>query len=214
MALRVGIVTDTHVGDELPRLPMEVLERLRGVDLIIHAGDLVTPSVLADLEHVAPVVAVRGNHDPASSTTPDQTVLELDGLRIGLTHGIRPAVIEQLSAAAWIATGRLNIVGHCRALVRRFPPVDCVVFGHLHIPIRQMIGPTLCFSPGSVYQPEGDPGFDWSSRSRRIYRTVRQRLPHSFRRSAIGLLDIADGQVRARAIELTRPLRDEYDPPA
>jgi hypothetical protein len=207
MALRVGILTDTHVGDELPRLPTEAIQRLAGVDLILHAGDLIEPGVLGELELIAPVIAVRGNHDPARITVPDRTVLELEGLRIGLTHGIRPALIEHLSAAAWVATGRLDIAGHCRALVRRFPHLDCLVFGHLHIPIRQMVGPTLCFSPGSVYQPEGDPSFEWSSRSRRIYRAVRQRLPESYRRPAIGVLELAEGRIRAHAIELTRPLQ-------
>jgi len=213
MALRVGILSDTHVGDELPRLPSEAIRHLAGVDLILHAGDLIEPGVLSELEQIAPVVAVRGNHDPARIAVPDHTVLELEGLRIGLTHGTRPALVEHLSAAAWVVTGRLDIAGHCRALVRRFPPVDCVVFGHLHIPIRQMVGPTLCFSPGSVYQPEGDPSFDWSSRSRRIYRAVRRRLPESYRRSAVGVLELAEGRVRAHAVELIRPLRAVEAPP-
>ena len=60
---RIGVVTDTHVGDELPALPNEVLERLAEVDLVVHAGDLVEPDILEDLARVAPVIAVRGNHD-------------------------------------------------------------------------------------------------------------------------------------------------------
>jgi len=213
MGLRAGIITDTHVGDELPCVPAEALQHLSEMDLILHAGDMSEPRVLNELRPLAPVVAVRGNHDPAALAIPTQTVLELEGARIGLTHGVRPALIEHLSAAIWVATGRLDIAGHCRALVRRFPPVDCVVFGHLHIPIRHMVGPTLCFSPGSVYQPEMDPDFDWSSRPRRIYRAVRQRLPESFRRSAIGVVTIEDGRVDAHAIALTRPLRGGPDPP-
>jgi putative phosphoesterase len=206
MPLRVGVLTDTHVGDELTRLPEEVLERLADADLILHAGDLIEPGVLGELEQIAPVVAVRGNHDPGDLVAPDRTVLEIEGARIGLTHGIRPMVVERLSAAAWVATGRLDIAGHCRALVRGFPPVDCVVFGHLHIPVRRMVGTTLCFSPGPVYQPESDPSFDWSSRSRRIYRAVRSRLPASYRRPAIGMLDVSRGRIRARAIALDEPL--------
>ena len=204
--LRVGVITDTHVGDELAALPREALELLAGSDLILHAGDICDPAVLAQLEELAPVLAVRGNHDPADVDLPEQVVVEVGGARIGMTHGVRAAAIEHLSAAAFIAAGRLDVEGHCRALVRRFPPVDCLVFGHLHIPVRRTVGATLCFSPGALYQPEADPGFDWSTRSRRIYRAVRGRLPDGYRRPAVGFLEIAPGRLGAHAVALRRPL--------
>ena len=56
--MRVGILADTH-GVLRPR----VLERLAGCALLLHAGDVGTPAVLAGLAAVAPVVAVRGNVD-------------------------------------------------------------------------------------------------------------------------------------------------------
>ena len=55
--MRIGVVTDTHVGDHLPALPPEVLERFDGVDLIIHGGDVNDPRVLDELREVAPVAA-------------------------------------------------------------------------------------------------------------------------------------------------------------
>jgi predicted phosphodiesterase len=54
----VGLVSDTH-GLVRPTL----LEALRGVEGIVHAGDVGRPEVLAALSAVAPVVAVRGNVD-------------------------------------------------------------------------------------------------------------------------------------------------------
>src|SRR4029079_17028490 len=54
----VGLISDTH-----GLLRSEAIEALRGVDLIIHAGDVGAPEVLAALEKIAPVVAVRGNTD-------------------------------------------------------------------------------------------------------------------------------------------------------
>jgi uncharacterized protein len=60
---RIGVVADTHVGEYLDALPAGTLEALEGCDLVLHAGDLSVPSVLEDLEQVAPVVAVRGDHD-------------------------------------------------------------------------------------------------------------------------------------------------------
>jgi hypothetical protein len=56
--VRVGVISDTH---GLLRLP--AVAALRGSDLIVHAGDVGAPEVLAGLAAIAPVVAVRGNND-------------------------------------------------------------------------------------------------------------------------------------------------------
>ena len=55
---RIGVISDTH-GLVRP----QALRALRGVDLIVHAGDVGTPEVLDALRAIAPVVAVRGNND-------------------------------------------------------------------------------------------------------------------------------------------------------
>ena len=60
---RIGVVADSHVGECLASLPPEVGERLAGVDLILHAGDITDVSVLRHLGDIAPVVAVQGDHD-------------------------------------------------------------------------------------------------------------------------------------------------------
>ena len=54
----VGVISDTH-GLMRP----EALAALRGVDRIIHAGDIGTPEILTALEAIAPITAVRGNND-------------------------------------------------------------------------------------------------------------------------------------------------------
>ena len=54
----VGVISDTH-----GLLRPEALEALKGSDLILHAGDVGDPEILASLEALAPVVAVRGNMD-------------------------------------------------------------------------------------------------------------------------------------------------------
>ena len=57
----VGVISDTHglLRDEAVRL-------LAGVDHIIHAGDIGRPEIVARLEAIAPVSAIRGNVDEAS----------------------------------------------------------------------------------------------------------------------------------------------------
>src|SRR5512141_2900269 len=56
--LRIGIISDTH-----GLLRPEAVAALRGSDLILHAGDIGSPDVLAALTGIAPVVAIRGNID-------------------------------------------------------------------------------------------------------------------------------------------------------
>ena len=62
-AYRVGILSDTHMPASLHRLWDEIGTAFSGVDLILHAGDIVLPTVLDQLEAIAPVLAARGNND-------------------------------------------------------------------------------------------------------------------------------------------------------
>ncbi|HTN73451.1 MAG TPA: metallophosphoesterase family protein [Methylomirabilota bacterium] len=57
---RIGLISDTH-GLVRP----EALEALRDSDLLIHAGDIGKPDVLAALKRIAPLIAIRGNIDTA-----------------------------------------------------------------------------------------------------------------------------------------------------
>ncbi|PXC09697.1 YfcE family phosphodiesterase, partial [Pseudomonas aeruginosa] len=56
--LRIGLIADTH-----GLLRPEALERLRGCDQLIHAGDIGKPEILAELERLVPLSVVRGNND-------------------------------------------------------------------------------------------------------------------------------------------------------
>ena len=55
---RIGVISDTH---SLVR--PEALAALRGVEHIVHAGDIGSAQVLNALREIAPVTAVRGNND-------------------------------------------------------------------------------------------------------------------------------------------------------
>ena len=61
--MRVAVLSDTHAPRFWKRCPPAVADRLAGVDLILHAGDVCTAEVLAELEQWAPVRAVLGNND-------------------------------------------------------------------------------------------------------------------------------------------------------
>lgn len=204
--MRVGVVADSHVGEHLRALPDEVLALLRGVDLILHAGDLSTADVILALEGVAPVVAVRGNHDDAVPGLPRDVVVRVGGRRIGLTHGARPAVVELTAAALSVLAGRPVTLGFSRAMRARFGAIDCLVTGHLHLPIDRTVGGVRHFSPGAVHVPEGASARERRSWRGRAHLRTRRRLPPAARAPAVGLLEVGPDGVRARALPLRGPL--------
>jgi len=56
--MRIGLISDTHIPTATKELWPQIYEAFRGVDLIMHAGDLMVPEVIDWLEEVAPVMAV------------------------------------------------------------------------------------------------------------------------------------------------------------
>jgi uncharacterized protein len=79
----IGVISDTH-GLVRP----EALDALRGVNLILHAGDVGSSEVLEALKVLAPVVAVRGNNDKGewAEKLPDREVVEVGAVNIYLLH--------------------------------------------------------------------------------------------------------------------------------
>ncbi|CAN0481645.1 unnamed protein product, partial [Phaeothamnion confervicola] len=129
------------------------------------------------------------------------------GVRIGLTHGHRTGAVEMPAAVLSLVAGRACLLGFGTVMRRRFGPVDCLVTGHLHLPIHRMVGRALLFSPGAVYVPEHDPGFDWSGLRGRGYRRFRESLSPEAHVPAVGVIEIVRGRIdEARRIPLERPI--------
>jgi putative phosphoesterase len=132
----LAVISDTHLPRGDRALPAACVERLRGADLILHAGDFVTAAVLADLRALGPPVqAVHGNVDDEQvrRMLPSARLVDAGGARIAMTHDAGPA------------GGRLE------RLRRRFADADAVVFGHSHIPLheRDERSGFQIFNPGS-----------------------------------------------------------------
>ena len=128
--IRIGVIADTH-GRFDPAIP----RHFRGVDHILHAGDIGDRSVIEQLEQIAPVTAVSGNVDnDEQSGISSEAVIELAGLRVAIRHILYEG-------------GRLTKDG--RAFLDRERP-DICVFGHTHQPKIEWFGRTLLFNPGSA----------------------------------------------------------------
>jgi len=145
--VRVVVLADTHAPRRWRVCPPQVARYLRRADVILHAGDVCSASVLTELAEYAPVAAVVGNNDGpdvAAWGAHATAELDLDGLCVAMVHD---------SGAA---------VGRMARMRRRFPAADLVVFGHSHIPLDES-GPGLrIFNPGSPTdrrrQPHGTLG--------------------------------------------------------
>ena len=135
--VRIGVISDNH-----GYLDPEVLEIFAGVTHIIHAGDIVDPRILADLEAVAPVTAVSGNLDTAGPTAdlPTEATGEVGGVRFVVAHKPK-RLLKRL------ATGKIG-VGEDRARP------DLVVWGHLHTPTVIWLDGQLQLNPGTAASPD------------------------------------------------------------
>src|ERR1700684_1959316 len=81
--MTVGIISDTH-----GLLRPEALLALRGVQHILHAGDVGDPAILDALRRIAPVTAIRGNideHGPCSHL-PATEVVTLEAHTFYMLH--------------------------------------------------------------------------------------------------------------------------------
>jgi len=151
---RVGVVADTHCPEFSARLPDGIARLFDGVSLIIHAGDVDGQGTLTDLARIAPVEAVRGDHDRELVALPTSRELEIEGKRIVITHGNRSRWIEESQTFFWtLSLGHYQPhKGLARELWRRYPGADVIVYGHTHRPHIESIEGTLIFNPGGVHQ--------------------------------------------------------------
>jgi uncharacterized protein len=114
--VRALVVSDTHLGDgQAQRLIDRLTALTEGVDVVLHAGDVVDTSVLDALAAIAPVHAVLGNNDHGLDL-PERFERRIGACRVAMVHDSGPSA------------GRAN------RLRRWFPTADVVVFGHSHVP--------------------------------------------------------------------------------
>jgi putative phosphoesterase len=147
--MRLGIISDTH-----NLLRPQVFEVFRGVDRILHAGDIGDPDILTSLEAIAPVTAVWGNTDAMDirARVPEIVTIDIEGFPFVLVHG------HQLGSPT---PENLN---------QAWPDALVIVYGHTHRPLLTLVdqvvtvmnpggaGPFRFGLPASVGIMELEPG--------------------------------------------------------
>lgn len=138
----VAAIGDTHLPRGSRALPEECLRRLRAADAILHTGDHSSVASLEALRGLGPPVhAVFGNADEPAlrELLPADLTLELDGVRLGMTHTPGPRV------------------GREERLVARFPGCDAVLYGHTHVPQATRHDGVWILNPGSPTERRTSP---------------------------------------------------------
>lgn len=125
------VLADTHIPRRAHALPEELFSYLRQADLILHAGDLIQPSVLDELSAYGPVRAVAGNVDLPEVDLPETLEFDFGGAKIAMIHD----------------SGRKE--GRRKRLEKRFPEARVIVFGHSHVPFLEDENGLLLLNPGS-----------------------------------------------------------------
>lgn len=118
--MKLAILSDTH-----GLLRPQVTEHLKGVDGILHAGDINRPEIVAKFKEYAPLFVVRGNNDKEwAEAIPLELTFSLEGVTFYMIHNKKE--IGELPQG-----------------------VNVVVFGHSHKYAREEKDGVLWLNPGS-----------------------------------------------------------------
>jgi putative phosphoesterase len=132
------LISDTHIPTRAKALPKKIFEIFNGVNLILHAGDLIQLSVVNKLEQLAPVVAVCGNMDgyEVKERLPKMNSVKVYKWKIGIIHD--PGIFMGMKRMETIA---------------RENDFSVLVFGHTHRPSLKQEEGIVFINPGSPTNP-------------------------------------------------------------
>lgn len=170
----IGLISDTHLARPEEKLPFQIETAFKGVELILHAGDIWVPSALDQLESIAPVMAAWGDDDMESDLGNDTRMLDertvnIDGVTLWLMH--------EKPAFGTIVPRENRIFSRNMEPEREIPNV--VIYGHTHKALIENHKGVLVINPGSPTWPNNFPSL-----------------------GTVGLLSIDSGKMDARIIQL------------
>jgi len=109
-----------------------VHDALKGVDLILHAGDVGGSEILEELRLIAPVRAVCGNTDaPGDPELSQEILVDVEGTSVHVSHGHEVGSPTPVKLAAQYAA-------------------DVVVYGHTHQQLVTRLDGRLFVNPGAA----------------------------------------------------------------
>lgn len=128
-------------------MPEQLRKELEDASLILHTGDWQSVELMEVLNDYAPLKGVFGNVDGEEIRRlfPEKLTLELEGLRIGMTHGHGKGKTTEKRAISSF----------------KDEPIDLLIYGHSHIPVHKKIGNLVIFNPGSPTDKRRQPQYSF-----------------------------------------------------
>ncbi|WP_311082849.1 metallophosphoesterase family protein [Paenibacillus polymyxa] len=140
--MKIIVLSDTHMPHRGKTLPSRLVQELKSSDLILHAGDWTDWFVYERLAEFAPVQGIAGNNDGMDivERLGYQRIVEAEGKRIGMVHG-----------HGWRGTTENIALNTFKG-----ETLDCLIYGHSHIPVVKTIDGQLVLNPGSPTDKRGE----------------------------------------------------------
>ncbi len=134
----IGVISDTHIPERASMIPEIIFDLFKDVDMILHAGDLVSYDILDELQKIATTECSQGNMDRAYGLKlPKSVSFNIEGIKLGLHHGeVYPRGDTQQLKYIAMEMG-----------------VEVLITGHTHWPFIKEVGDVLLLNPGSPTVP-------------------------------------------------------------
>ena len=143
---RIGVISDTHIYTGSQRVIAAGVKRLferAKIDLVVHLGDANSRSVLEEVAEIAPLIAVVGNNDDEELqyTLPMTTRFTVGDHTFAAIHGHGGRSAKDVAIERWAGK------------------VDCILFGHSHLPLIEKVRGSILVNPGSPTDRRWHPHF-------------------------------------------------------
>ena len=129
--MKIAVLSDTHGNYPLA---IKMLDRISGLDCIIHLGDIMQDADIIEYALGIPVIKLAGNCDSAAKAD-RELLLNISGMRFFLSHGdlyrVKNGIEKIYEKATSVKAG-------------------IVVYGHTHVAAVQKKGEILLVNPGSL----------------------------------------------------------------
>lgn len=145
--MKIAILSDTHVKKHSDKIFKFIDNLSKEADMIIHAGDYVSSSVVSKLREHKNFVGVWGNNDKGyiRDLLKEKMIIPIEGYKIGLYHGHGKSKSTLDSAYDTFINDR----------------VDIIIFGHSHQPLILTKNKILMINPGSPSYKRREPWFSY-----------------------------------------------------
>ena len=155
--MKIGVVSDSHIPESGPLLQARLARLFKGIDILLHAGDVCELYVLEELQEMFTLTFAvwgEGDSDEVRHYVEETRVVRFGGRAVGMIHGHQYAEAQR-QANRW--QNRLLKRAPDPGTLEDFllaqfegEQVDAIVFGHTHTPYVKMHKGVLLFNPGAA----------------------------------------------------------------